>query len=698
MRTNHRPCKEIREQQFPFERSKMPLSSDSKTGSGQNRAIFDLVQSCLAILSPEGILLDANQIALNFVHVSLQEVVGTPFWETPWWRRDCQKSQDLIRGAIQKGASGKQSRFAAQHTDKEGEIVDIDFSLTPIFDDAGTVVSLLAEARDITAIKQTANVLLENEARLRLAYVASGISIWDWNLTTDGLHWNEREFEFGFPKFVGPMQFGRGMANVHPDDLERVGAAIGASIKDETAVREEFRVIEEDGEVRWIVLQGHPMHRDDSGKPTSMVGLSYDITDQKTVELELAQSNLDLASSVAERTRELQLEMSERHKAQEALSHSQRLELIGQLAGGVAHDFNNLLAVIGGNLELATMRTTDERVSELVHEALLAVEAGAGLSQRLLSFARKRSLQPSNIAVNDRIELTQQLLERTLDKNIAFELILSSDIWKTRVDPGDFDSAILNIVINARDSMQSGGKLRIVTRNRTFNSDDVKSIPEATEIDYVQISVSDTGGGMTPDVQDKALTPFFTTKEAGKGSGLGLSSVFGFAKQSAGFVTIDSVIGEGTAINIYLPRASLPSNGGGAKTQKADVPLGRGETILVVDDEPALLKVVRERLIELGYNVIEATTAAQAIELLEDNELISLVFSDIRMPGRMSGHDLAEWVFENRPDLKVLLTSGYSELAAEEQQDMKILAKPYSMAKLAISLRDALAVDVVRSA
>jgi len=492
-------------------------------------------------------------------------------------------------------------------------------------------------------------------------------------------------------KPAGQMQVSKALAKVHPDDFDRVTTANAVSIEKDGPFREEFRVIHETGEVRWLVGQGDTLRHDENGHPTSMIGVNYDFTDQKNAELQLAQSNLDLEARVAERTRDLEQEMRERQNAQEALSHSQRLETVGQLAGGVAHDFNNLLAIIGGNLELATMRTTDKRVIELIQDALEAVEAGASLNQRLLSFARKRAREPVKLAVNSRIENTKQLLERTVDENIAFETEFSSEIWETFVDPGELDSAILNLVINARDAMPSGGKLRIVTRNRTLTEDDAKSIPEAHEGEYVQLSVSDTGTGMTPDVQKKAVTQFFTTKEAGKGSGLGLSSVFGFAKQSAGFITIESGEGKGTTIDIYLPRASSLPTGMMTELPEEGRPLGRGELVLVVEDNDAVRNITHKRLAELGYNVIEATTAGEALGLLKTNEPVSLVFSDIRMPGEMSGYDLAKWVFENRPDTKVLLTSGYNDFAEKDQHNVRMLAKPYSMSKLAISLRDALA-------
>jgi len=668
----------------------MLSSSDTKTGIDQSRAIYNLVQGFIGLLSPDGRLLDANQSALDFIGVSLHEIVGTPFWETPWWRSS-QDSRSALKNAIRKGASGEATRFEAKVTGKNDEIMDIGFSLTPIFNEAGTVVSLVPEGHDITAIKQAQNALDESETRLRLAYEAAGMGTWDWNLTNDKLQWSARQFElFGLPKTAGPMHVRRALANIHPDDIERVTTANEDSIARNVPFRQEFRVIHPNGDVRWLVGQGCPLNHDENGRPKSMIGVNYDVTERKTLELKLAKSNLELEARVARRTRELEQEMHDRQKAQRELAQFQRLESIGQIAGGVAHDFNNLLAVIGGNLELATMQGSGARITDLLYEALKAVEAGASLNKRLLSFAQKSSLEPVKLSVNNRIQGSRQLLERTLNKNISLVTDLSPHYWEVFADPGELDSAILNLVVNACDAMPSGGKLCLATRNLLIDAEDVKSIPEAKKIEYVLLSVSDTGFGMSPEVKDKAVVPFFTTKAAGDGSGLGLSSVMGFAAQSGGFTTIDSREGHGTTVNIYLPRAVAHADEKVKETSEAGIPFGRGELVLLVEDDDAVLSITRKRMVELGYNFIEAKTAEDAIRLLESNEDISLVFSDLRMPGKMSGFDLAEWVFENRPHIKVLLTSGYYDLGGGVQKDVKVLSKPYSITDLAISLRDIL--------
>jgi len=668
----------------------MSASPNTKISVEQSRVIYDIMKGFIGLLSPDGRLLDANQSAVDFIGVDLNEIVGVPFCDTPWWLSG-QDVRDTLKDAIRKGALGEASCFETQVVGKNGTVMDIGFSLTPVFDEAGAVVSLVPEGHDITAIKQTENALYESETRLRLAYAAAGMGTWDWNLTNDKLKWSDRQFElFGLSKTAQPMHITRALKNIHPDDIERVKTANAYSIAHDVPFREEFRVIHQNGDVRWLVGQGCPLNHDENGKPTSMIGVNYDVTKRKTLELQMAKYNQELEARVAERTCALEQEMQDRQKAQSELSHLQRIESIGRLAGGLAHDLNNLLAVIGGNLELAAIKTPGGPATDLLHEALEAVEAGASLNKRLLSFAQKSSLDPVRLSINDRIMNTRQLLERTLSKDIILVTDLSPDNWEVLADRGELDAAILNLVVNACDAMPIGGTICIGTRNTLANAQDIDSMHEADQIDYVLLSVSDNGTGMSPEIIEKAITPFFTTKGPGKGNGLGLSSVMGFAAQSGGFCRIDSREGQGTTINIYLPRVDSHAKMEDRETPEQGIPFGRDELILLVEDDNAVLKITRKRIIELGYRLIEATTAEDALRLLASNVDVSLVFSDIRMPGAMLGDDLAKWVFENRPNTKVLLTSGYNDHAYATQNDVKVLAKPYSISELAISLRDAL--------
>jgi PAS domain S-box-containing protein len=426
-------------QQVKIDGNKMSSSDENRLGIAKHRDIYDLVQGFIGLLSPDGTVLDANKSALDLIGVQLDDVVGLKFWTTPWWRV-CQKSRLALKDAIRRGASGQPSHFEARVGDKNGEIVDINFSLTPIINKAGVVVSLVPEGHDITARKQAKTALQESEARLHLAYDAAEMGTWDWDFAEDYLHWSDRQFElFGMPKKSRHLRLEDALTTVHPDDRERVKTAVAMSAENDLPFREEFRVVHNTGEVRWLVGQGNILHHSESGRPKSLIGVNYDITKRKRLEIKLAQSNSELEARVADRSRALEEEMRERQKVEGALAHSQRFELIGQLAGGVAHDFNNFLAVIGGNLELAAMRTADKRIVELINEAMEAVEAGASLNRRLLSFAREHVLEPVALAVNDRITKTRPLLERTLGANIELVTELEPDLWQTTADSGEFD-------------------------------------------------------------------------------------------------------------------------------------------------------------------------------------------------------------------------------------------------------------------
>lgn len=420
------------------------------------------------------------------------------------------------------------------------------------------------------------------------------------------------------------------------------------------------------------------------GRKAYMVVLR-DVTERKRAEAALAAANTELEARVADRTRALEAEIKRREEAHAALIQAQRMEAFGQLTGGVAHDFNNLLTIITGNLELLGNQLDKDIHVALLKRAADAADMGAALTKRLLTFARRRRLTPEVLDVNEMILNLTEILQRTLGEPYALTTVLAGNLWRTRADASELENAILNLAINARDAMPGGGDLVIESRNVSAEEAGIAGGGE-----FVLISVSDTGHGMPPHVLERAFEPFFTTKEPGRGTGLGLSSVYGFAEQSGGHATIQSAPGQGTTVNLYLPRAHEAA---ATKTEPAEsVALSENsEVVLVVEDNPDVRELTLQRVEGLGYVAVEAESGAAAIRMLQSRDDIQIVLSDIVMAGGVSGYDVARWVREHVPHVGVLLTTGY---AAEETRpdaaDFPILRKPYKRADLAVALRGAL--------
>jgi PAS domain S-box-containing protein len=382
-------------------------------------------------------------------------------------------------------------------------------------------------------------------------------------------------------------------------------------------------------------------------------------------------------------------------QAEVQLAHAQKMEAIGQLTGGVAHDFNNLLTAILLNSDVLADRMSDERLRPLAEATRSAAERAAELTKRLLAFGRRQTLEPRPTDVNALVTGMEHLMRRTLGEHVALAIHAGATLWPARVDPGQLEAAVLNLAVNARDAMPQGGSITIETANVELDESYAVANADVTAGEYVMIAVSDTGSGMAPDIVARAFEPFFTTKDVGKGTGLGLSMVYGFVKQSGGHARIYSEPGVGTVVRLYLPRSDVPAQAAGVRPKTAsDLPTG-GETILLVEDDPMVRGHTETQLVALGYRVISAENAHDAIDRVNNGTMPDLLFTDIVMPGSMNGRQLAERLRERWPTLKVLYTSGFSHgmldaplggtVAAKH-----LLGKPFRRRDLAAKVREVL--------
>ncbi|MGR4973725.1 PAS domain-containing protein [Pseudomonas sp. LARHCG127] len=455
-----------------------------------------------------------------------------------------------------------------------------------------------------------------------------------------------------------------------------------------------------DGRPRHSLINYLPRHGAD-GAVNGFYIFVIDETESRKTEEALRNLNETLEERVIARTQQLaeanhrlQSEMFERERAEEALRHAQKMEAVGQLTGGIAHDFNNMLTGILGSLDLMQRYIAAGRAAEIgrfTEAAVSSANRAAALTHRLLAFSRRQSLDRKPLDANELVRSLEDLLSRTTGDHIVLRLQLANELWPVSTDASQLENALLNLVINARDAMPEGGELIVETANVYLDGTDINSLEPVKAGDYVMIAVSDNGSGMTPAVLAKAFDPFFTTKPIGQGTGLGLSMIYGFAQQSGGHLNLDSVPGQGTRVQLYLPRLHVAPAQQPATPETVEAPPAiAGETVLLVEDEPAVRMLVLDLLKTLGYTALEAQDAMMALPLLESEQRIDLLVTDVGLPG-MNGRQLAEIARQHRPGLKVLFMTGYAQKAAERQgfleQGMDMVAKPFTLDLLANKIR-----------
>jgi PAS domain S-box-containing protein len=481
-----------------------------------------------------------------------------------------------------------------------------------------------------------------------------------WRSGTDALcDW----FNKPWLDFVGrsmEQEVGNGWAEgVHPDDFDRCLETYLAAFHARKPFTMAYRLRRRDGVYREILDNGAAYYRDTEF--AGYFGSCIDISDRTEIEAQLRQS--------------------------------QKMDAVGQLTGGVAHDFNNLLQVIGGNLQLLERDLPrDERAQRRLQNAMDAVAKGSKLAGQLLAFARRQALQPRAISPGRLIRGMDDLLRRALGEGVDLETVISGGLWNTYVDPNQVETALLNLAVNARDAMEGRGKLTIEAGNARLDDAYAAIHMDVTPGQYVMIAVTDTGCGMTPEVVARAFDPFFTTKPEGQGTGLGLSMVHGFVKQSGGHLKVYSEVGQGTTIRLYLPRSREKVE------EPVDVAVGAvvggSEVILLVEDDEDVRATTADLLADLGYRVLKARDAEAAMVIIESGVSIDLLFTDVVMPGELAPRDLARKAQQQLPGVRVLFTSGYTDNAVIHggrlDDGVELLSKPYTREELALKLRNIL--------
>lgn len=544
-------------------------------------------------------------------------------------------------------------------TEARGEPLWVEVNASPVIDEgSGEASHIVVVARDITERKRAEQRLHESNERFRIVTQTTVDVIWDWNLADGTILWGDgMRTRFGYD-YDGRVQFGLSwVRHIHPDDVLRVTTGIQAVIDGAADTwNDEYRFVRANGAIALVMDRGTVI-RDQNGRAVRMIGSMLDITAHRELE--------------------------------EQLRQSQRLDAVGKLTGGVAHDFNNLLTVILSNAETLEARLArDAPLQQLAQMTRLAAERGAELTGRLLAFSRRQALDPKSTDVNALVRGMDALLRRAVGEEIDLQISTAPNLWSALIDALQLESAVLNLCINARDAMPNGGALSIETSNETIDAETDMGGGE-----FVAITVTDNGCGMDEATLARVFEPFFTTKDVGKGSGLGLSMVYGFITQSKGRVTIETAPGQGARVKLFLPRATAEAE----RENKAPLSLSQagGGRILLVEDDDLVRAQLANDLASLGYEVVSASCGAEALATLGDDQAFDLLFTDVVMAGGMNGRELADHAHAIAPRLPVLFASGHAEKVLLREgrltPGVRLLAKPYRRRDLAARVREAIA-------
>jgi PAS domain S-box-containing protein len=575
----------------------------------------------------EGVITSWNAAAERIFGYTKAEMVGQPIFRLiPPEYHDAERA---LLAQIGRGEAVEVSD--AERVTKYGRRIHISISVSPIRDPQGRVVGASSIKRDVTERKQAAATLRESQERLRLALKAARMGTWRWDLATRALSWDE---ELGSLYDLGPdeqiTRYEQFIERVHQDDRASVESSVEQALQGAGGLDHEFRIVLPDGRIRWVADQGHVV-RDQTGKLLYMTGVCIDVTDRKHVD--------------------------------ERLRQAQRMESVGQLAGGIAHEANNMMSVVLGCADYVLQRSDlAEPVRQDVEQIWKAAKRTAGVTQQLLAFSRRQVLQPQVLDLNTTVRGLEPILTRTLGESSGLRMHLSPTLGRVRADPGQLEQVLINLTLNARDAMPDGGRLTIETMNVALDQRYVAAKPVETLVpgEYAALIVTDTGHGMDRQTLGRIFEPFFTTKDVGQGTGLGLSTAYGIVKQSGGFIWAYSEPGLGTTFKLYLPLVA----GFDEVSDDPGLPLPAlpDEVVLIAEDEPMVRGIMARTLRDNGYGVLEAADGTEALELLEARGgQVNLIIADVVMPG-LGARDMAARLAERWPRVPVLFTSGYTGL------------------------------------
>jgi len=565
-----------------------------------------------------------------------------------------------------------------------------------VLNEQGEITCIIHQTQDVTeqVLSQDAATLAHADERFRAALFASGTGTFNW-YPGDGSLYFDKSLEQIFGLTLGQKldTFERFIQQIHGEDQVRVRAAF-AQHSQARDFSVEFRLARP-GPEQWLACKARAF-RDASGDLSYVAGACTDVSARRHAEEALRISELRLRQLNETLEARVAAEVAERSRAESNLRQAQKMEAVGQLTGGIAHDFNNLLTGIIGSLDLMQRRHLrgDLRdVERYIGAAVTSAQRAAALTQRLLAFSRQQTLDLKPVEVNRLVASLEDFLRRTTGENVTIVTELKAGLPPACMDVNQLESALINLVINARDAMPHGGQITISTgRHYQSNIPDPKK-RGLTEGDYILLCVTDTGTGMPPEVIERAFEPFFTTKPIGQGTGLGLSMVYGYIKQAKGYIQIESELRLGTSVCLYLPVHHGETTH--AQVESEHAPQGTGETILVVEDEPVVRSLVVEVLNDLGYQTLEAGEATEALAITESSQRIDLLVTDVGLPG-MNGRQLAEIVRQQRPGLRILFATGYAESFTASDflgPDMAVITKPFAIDAFATKVGEMLGTD-----